>query len=378
MDVLEPDRDSLRPLKTSNLIVDNWTLQSVGSLLSRGLTGERASELQVSHEAFSYKDISEDALNIRCLFQILNHLVFSDSLFVDDQHVNTWQQFGQLRTLSDERIVVPKPFASIRQEWLPARQLFIEDLCVCPAMYALHEENVRAFKETGEQVDPYFGQLIWGGAGMLARAHVLATPYSAHPSRETWFGQVGSLFGQRTAECRFREFISEQRVKVFDRIDSGGYLANLDLPPVAAFAVRESANPDDLLRVALELREEYASLRGWLREFQQCLDSTETADILAREKVLQSVAREVDTLCSAFPVGDTSVQIGLSWIRTSIKAGDPVNSLKNRLGVRAQMNRLVLAPSGIGLVRKLAKIFGEENSRLGRNLESDLRFKADA
>jgi len=360
--------------KMSNLLIDNWTIQCVGTLLSNGLVGGTASELEVAPEQndFSYKAVPQDALNVRCLFQVLNNLVFTDALFVEGEHADTWRQFDELETLYSDGLVIPKPFQDIRQEWLPIRQCFVEELCVCPIMREHHEENVRTFKESGRSADPYFGQLIWGGAGMLARAHVLSIPYNSHPVREAWFGRVDSLFGLRSAERRFREFVAEQRVKVLNRIDSGGYLVRLHLPPIAALAIQEAQQPGDLLKIALQLREQYASLRQWLSEFQTALDTSDTHDLLAREKLLQSVARHIDAHCSAFPVGDTTVQIGVDWLKTTFKSGDPINSAKNLVGVRALMNRLVLAPAGGGIARKLAKLFGEEKSRLGRELETEL------
>jgi hypothetical protein len=210
---------------------------------------------------------------------------------------------------------------------------------------------------------------------MLARAHVLNLPYVAHPLRESWFTRVDALFGQRSAQTRLREFVTEQRIKVLNRVDTGGYLVRLNLPPVAALVVQEAHTSADLMRVALQLRAEYNALRKWLGEFQQALDAEDTKDILKREKLLQSVAHHIDACCSAFPVGDTTIQIGLSWLKVAAKGGSPGNSLLNQFGVRAMLNRLILAPTGKSVLRKLCKLFGEEHSRLGINFERDYLAK---
>jgi hypothetical protein len=113
-----------------SLLIDNWTLQSAGRLLAGGLGGGTASELEVAADltGFSYKTISEDALNARCLFQVLNHLVFSDSLLVDKDSASYWLQFAELQRLHDSGLVIPKPFQDLRREWLPIRQQFIDEL----------------------------------------------------------------------------------------------------------------------------------------------------------------------------------------------------------------------------------------------------------
>lgn len=72
-----------------------------------------------------------------------------------------------------------------------------------------------------------------------------------------------------------------------------------------------------------------------------------------------------------FPVGDTTLQIGTSWVKATMKSGDPINSLCNQIGIRAMLNRLVLAPTGLDVVRKLARLCGEKNSKTGLNFERE-------
>jgi hypothetical protein len=57
----------------NNLLIDNWTLQTVGELLYEGLYDDEAHELVISPDLsqHSYQSISRDALNVRCLFQLL-------------------------------------------------------------------------------------------------------------------------------------------------------------------------------------------------------------------------------------------------------------------------------------------------------------------
>jgi hypothetical protein len=78
-------------MKPSSLLIDNWTLQCVGTLLSSGLAGDTSSELDIAPDlsGCSYNTISQDALNTRCLFQTINHLVFTDLLLVEKEHADT-------------------------------------------------------------------------------------------------------------------------------------------------------------------------------------------------------------------------------------------------------------------------------------------------
>jgi len=358
----------------SELLIDNWTLQCAGTLLHRGMTGGGASELMLSadRKRFKYASRSEDLVNARSLFQILDSIVFAEALCVDQDSAVTWADVSDFLPLVKEHVIVTRPFQSIRDQWLPARERFIEELCVCPSMRKLHQRNVALFKKTQQNVDRFFSQLIWGGAGMLARAHALGIPYLSHPLRDSWFRSVGRLFGPASAQQRLQEFVGEQRVQVLKRTDRTGFLARLSLPPIAAIAVQEATSLAQVITIARQLRREYAPLRRWLVEFQKAMDASDTKEVLRNEKILQSVARHIDATCSAFPVGDTTLQIGTSWLKVTLKSGDPINSLRNQFGVRAVLNRLVLAPAGRDVVRKLTRLCGEQNSKAGVAFEREL------
>lgn len=357
----------------SELLIDSWTLQCAGTLLNHGLTGGDASELVLSadRKRFKYARRSEDVVNARCLFQTLDSMVFAESVCVDQDSAGTWADVPDFHPLVKTGVIVARPFQPIRDQWLPARERFIEELCVCPSMRKLHRQNVALFRKTQENVDRFFSQLIWGGAGMLARAHALGIPYLSHPLRDSWFRNVGRLFGPASAQQRLREFVGEQRVQVLKRTDQTGFLARLNLPSITVIAVQEATSLSQLTQIAQQLRAEYAPLRRWLGEFQRAMDASNTREILAKEKVLQSVARHIDATCSAFPVGDTTLQIGTSWLKATLKSGDPINSLQNQFGVRAMLNRLVLAPAGRDAVRKLVRLCGEKNSKTGVNFERE-------
>jgi hypothetical protein len=126
----------------------------------------------------------------------------------------------------------------------------------------------------------------------------------------------------------------------------------------------------------LQLRADFAPLRRWLAEFQQALDSDDNRSVSEREKLLHSVARHIDASCSASPSGDTTIQISLGFLKVTAQVGSPVNSLLNRIGVRAMLNRLVLAPTGNAVLPKLRKLFGEEHSRIGADFERDYLAEA--
>jgi hypothetical protein len=112
-------------------------------------------------------------------------------------------------------------------------------------------------------------------------------------------------------------------------------------------------------------------LRKWFGEFQAALDAESVSELLSKKNLLESVARNIDSQISLTPMGDSTVQFGLSGLKVTTKAGSPLNALRNRFGVRSQLNRLALAPPGKSSLKKLLRLLGEQHTERGLALERD-------
>jgi hypothetical protein len=213
---------------------------------------------------------------------------------------------------------------------------------------------------------------LWGGAGMLARSAYFRVPYDTHPLRGHLVRACGFVAGPTSASTRVKSFIEGQRAQLFQRADDGGFFARLNLPPIVAIVAEQANSADELIPVALELRESFAELRGWLGQWQEALAAENIETVLKFQSTLQSVARHLDAVSSFAPVGETSVQLGLSWLKLTFKTGSPVNSLANQFGVRAELNRLALAAPGHNAVKKLIEFVGGTENLHGVRLQQDI------
>lgn len=360
------------------MLIDNWTLQHVAHLLAMGFDGETVHDMEFSKNGQSYKyaDIPGDLVKIECLLQVLNSIVFADELLVDKKFVSAWEKSEELDILHRERIVIGKPFYDLAEKWIPAREMIARELCVCPKVRRIHDANVKQYRKDETVVDGLLSQLVWGGAGYLARANFFGIPYLPYPLRERLFVRASVLPGPASAHQQLQDFVTGERVRLFKRLDATGYFARLNLPPAAVRVVQESSGPGDILKVAVQMRDDFRKLRGWLGEFQRALDTEDVKGIAARRKVFESVVKNVDAMTTSSPEGQTSLQFGLNWLRVVTKSGSPVNSARNLFGVRAAMNRLILAPPGRKAFQKLVGLFGERNSKHGRELERQFMNRA--
>ena len=354
-------------------LLDNWTLQNAGEFLHRGLDGDTTNELSFSADGadFHYVEKSADLMRLEALCQTLHHTVFAESLCVDADFAEAWQEFAALRALQDGRLLVTKPFKAVAGEWIERREAMVDELCSCPGIRRKHEENRLRFEAHEEPADQFLSQLVWGGAGMLARADYFGLIYVPHPARESLLTRARFLRGPAPAQEQVQSFIQTQRLKLYRHVDGSGFFARFQLPPVVVQIINETSDLENLPRVALQLRDEYSELRKWLGEFQAALDAESVSELLSKKNLLEGVARNIDSQISLTPVGDSTVQFGLSWLKVTTKAGSPLNALRNHFGVRSQLNRLALAPPGRASLKKLLRLLGEQHTERGLALEKD-------
>lgn len=356
----------------SSVLIDNWTLQNAGELLHRRLTGESTTELDFSSDsqALHYRPISQDLVSIDCLCQLLHHIVLADELQVDEDFAESWAEFGHLALLKARRVIRPMPFKYLEAQWEPRRESMEDLLCFCPELRERHAQNKTAYAATQQSLDPMLAQLVWGGAGMLARADYFRTLYEPHPLRQRLFLRAG-VISPPSALDQLSSFVEEEALKLCQRADRTGFFVRFRLPATIVQILDSASSLSQLIPAALELRDAYADLRLWLGKLQAALDKEDAREVLAQRKPLLSVAQYLATLSTANPAGDVSIQFGVTWLpKVTMKAGSLVNSAQNCFGVRAQITRLVLTEQGRSRFRKLLKLLGEDQTARGAALEN--------
>jgi hypothetical protein len=349
----------------AKLLLDNWTLQDVGHLLNNGFDRSSVPEIEFvkGGQDFRYRSVDRDLVRLDCLLRLLGAIVFSDRLFVDEGFVYTWKGVQCLEILGRAGLLVGTPFLDFKERWEPLREAFARELCVCRRIRELHSRNVQTFAKQGRVADNKLSTILWGGAGYLARGDYARLQYMPHPLRESLFERAIFLPRRAASLWHFEKFVGGERNKLFTRIDRSGGFVRASLPPAAALVVKEASNSGDILRVALEVRAEFKRVRRWLGEIQAAFEAGRVREMAREERLLKSVAGNVDALTGDYSDGETSLQCGASWLKVGFKLGKVINNVRNRLGVRAAMNRLIIADAGRDGLRKLIGFFATDGRR---------------
>ena len=361
----------------TQLLADNWTLQNAGEFIHGGLGGESFEDLVIPDEknSFHYVKGDKDLVRFDALCQFLTNLVLSDQVWVDADYTSEWSEHPSVMIAKNSGVVVGKKFREFEPEWVPAREIMARELCVNRSLLKAHQKNQKHWTKHRTAADEYLSQLVWGGGGMLARASYFRLPYAPHPLRERLF--VRAKFMQEPdAMGKLQEFLLTERLKIFRQTGKAGFWGRIHLPPVVVQVIRESQTLDDLVPTALQIRGSYKELRGWLGQLQNDLDNENVKEVLKHQKRLQSVSRHIESYSALTPPGDTTIQFGMSWLKIGAKGGSPLNAILNKVGMRAELNRLVLFPAGIKTISKLLRMLGDQYTKKGRALKAAIEARA--
>ena len=350
-----------------SILIDNWTLQDAGRLLSDGLTEAGSTQIVFSGDGYSYQNIPAGVVGLKALFQVINHLVFADSIVVDAGSARTWANMPGFRALQDKALITQIPFREDIDQWKPIREAIERKLCFSAELQKVHAGNKAAFISKKKQPDRMLSQLLWGGAGMLARAHASSLPYTTHPLRERLF-QHAQLLTPPNAARDLEQFMKSERTKIYlrrpGREDESVYTEIL-LPPAVIEVIDAASSIAELMPAALAARDRYAKVRTWIGDYQQAMVAENLDEILSRQKTLRDLSRHFDSLVGSAE-GTTSFDIGVSFQGVSPGMSfDPLRWLRVRIGVCAPLSQLVRKPPGRRALRKLLRLFGEEETALG-------------
>ncbi|MBO6584764.1 MAG: hypothetical protein JJ953_01530 [Gracilimonas sp.] len=356
----------------NQILLDNWTLQEISHLGQSGLSSEQTDKLVVDqkHDSHSFEKISSGLIQLQALFSFLQNLILRETIITDSKFINVWDESSSLKRIQSDGLIKVHDFQE--EKLKEVRKAIVYQLCVTSSIREIQLQNEQEWVKNKRNVDQFMSQLIWGGAGMLARGHVYETFYLPHPLRGHAFKQ--SPIAKRDAYTETLSFISTNQTKLlyFDNEGLESIQAKFSLPPLISIIIEESNSFEDLFTVALQLRKEYEDLRSWLKKFQEAIDHDDTKEISKHTKTLKSIQKYIEAKYSPDKFGSLDLSFDILSLSPSLSIPLSVNKIRNKIGVRSTINDLILTSAGYSSIKKLLKLLGEENSTLGKTVYDDL------
>lgn len=351
------------------VIADNWSLQAVSELLSQGLDPSYNPGIApLTDPDKCVATVPQAAIDLEALFDFLTDVVLRDQILVDDQYHDAWfDSEGPLAELAQRSIVRPHPFLEHAERLEEPRRDFVRRLILNPTMAQEQAVNEEAWIQSGQSPHKFTAQLVWGGAGMLARAWVNETPYTPHPLRRRLFERAGIVLpGPANALSEFKQTVAQHRIDLFRPVAGGEalYGAQIVLPALPALILRDANSLSDIFTVASQMRDALSELRAWLSQYQEALTVGEFKAIASQSKQLKTLSKKVERALGHKPTDTASLSIGWSWFKLNLKL-DPKGWLPKLDRIQIQATTLTFAPSGGKELRKLLGFFGHQHSVLG-------------
>lgn len=352
----------------NDVILDSWTFQSVGELFADGYDHEQTGALVATDLSHEFIPIAYGEVQLQALIDLLTHVVLRDRLKLDRQFIESWATHVEcFRPVSDAGLILvttPIVEASLVKEH---RQRIVRDLCVTNSLRAVQEENERSFAANQQTTKPFESQIIWGGAGMLARSIDQRLPYVGHPLRQRFIESTKAWRQPPDPTGTVIDLVNDHKASIYSTFTRDGQdtRAKLILPSVAVEVITKAGTPDHLFPVALELRNKYKDLRKWLGEMRIAIEEENTAKLMGYKKVLNALARDVARASGGGDEASSSLDIALSSVTVEPTVGlaGTLRGLHDmyvrRFTVRHDLMNMVKAPAGLKAMKKLEAMFGK-------------------
>lgn len=339
----------------SELLMDNWLLQSVAGLMNDGPDGDAAQVIEIdrAQDTHRFNEVSAAGIEFESLMSLLNDLVFRERLVLDREFMDTWHgKHAQLDALIDSGALGVREIDNRARLFGYAKGRVIKMLCATSSLARLNEESretFRANRSARSSLHRHISAVIAGTGGNFGRSAITRIPYSPHPVRQRLIEQT--VFCRPTAVDLVTSWLESERANIHAYQSGASEIlsAQLVLPALAVQIILDSNTREDLIPVALQYRDRYARLRAWIGAYQDAIDDEDVHAIQKRRRVLESVAQHL-----AGMRGDSRYGITRILVETG-RFG--FGHLLQKVGVRGALNGLVATPAGEPALRKLLAMF---------------------
>ena len=351
------------------VIADNWSLQTVSQLLKEGIDPEdNLGVLPLTDPNKEAVPLPQAAIDFEALFDLLTDIVLRDQILVDESFKDAW--FGTSDALSElarRSIVRPHGFLQDPERLQAPRAEFLKSLLLNEVMHKEQAANEAAWAESRSTPHQFTSQLVWGGAGMLARAWIYETSYTPHPLRRRLFQRACVVLpAPPTALGEFKRDVSQHRDALYPSSPSHDAVVGLHivLPALPALILRDAHSLSDIFVVASQMRDQLSELRAWLSQFQEAISAGEFKEISAARGRLRMLGKEVERALGKKSADAPTLNIGVSWLRVTHKL-DLGKWIRKTDRVQVQASTVTFAPSGHKELRKLLALFDHDRSVVG-------------
>ncbi|MGE4542773.1 MAG: hypothetical protein AB7D06_01565 [Pedobacter sp.] len=356
----------------SGVVADNWSLQDIATLFTEGLERDIAGEIVLKDDQHFYSPISRAIVQTEALFDFITDLILRDEILVEDKFTYSWERVNSpILEAKHVGVVRAYPFLSEPEKIAGPRDRIVDHICSTESLRLAHQKNVDGWNASRQTPDPLLSATLWGGAGMCARSFVYEKSYTPHPLRKRLFVNSGFMLPAADALHQLTTFLNDKKVNVTKKIYGNDALfsAYVNIPALPVRVIQESSSASQMISTALQMRDDFQSMRDWLKMFQNAMSDDDTTSLLKYRKQLDSVSQYIDKKIGyGATSGPVTMEAGMGIFKIATQ-GNPLENIKNQFGIRATLNKLIFGSAGRAEIKKYIRMFGEKGSEIGYEIE---------
>ena len=143
--------------------------------------------------------------------------------------------------------------------------------------------------------------------------------------------------------------------------------------PIVIDVIEEAKSPDQLIAVALEMRDRHIKLRNWLKEIQMAVDSEDTKKIVGYKKILEAIDKDIGREVGKGEGAKIALEIGFGFPAIKIEA--PIfGGILKKFGMRAILTQQIFSARGETSLNRLLGMFGEKKRSEERRVGKECRL----
>lgn len=355
------------------VIADNWSLQDISTLFNEGLEHDQAGELILNKGHHSYIPVSSAVIQTEALFDFITDLILRDEILVEEKFTSAWEQVNSpILQAKNLGVISAYPFSADSEQIAAAREKIVDHICTTPSLKVAHQKNVEGWNTSRTTPDRVLSATLWGGAGMCARSYVHEKGYTPHPLRKRLFVNTGFMLPASDATHQLTTFLADKRVKVTKKLYGNDSLfsAHVNIPAVPLRVIQEAYSAEQIISVALQMRDDFQVLRDWLKMFQNAMGADDAKSLLEFRKQLDSVSDYIDKKIGlGSKTNPVTMEAGVGIFKF-VTQFNPIETLQNQFGVRATLNKLIFGGTGLAAIRRYIRMFDEQGTAVGYEIES--------
>lgn len=352
---------------TQAVVADNWSLQDISTLFNQGLAPASVDEIVFEGGQHFYRPVSYAVIQTEALFDLITDLMLRDEILVEESYCENEacpifeaKQAGVVRSYS---------FLNEADKIAAPRDRIIDRICSAESLRKAHEDNINEWIFNRQTRDPLLSATLWGGAGMCARSFLFEKSYTPHPLRKKLFINSGFMFPIADAPDQVTSFFHDDKIRVSKTLYGKDtlYSARIKIPALPIKVIEEANSPQQMISIALQMRDDFKPLRDWLKHFQDAMSNEDTQSLMNHRSELDSISQALHNKIDNNSSSPLTMEAGIGIFKIAMP--DDADTLKNQFGIRSTLNNLSFGEAARQPIKKYLAMFDERDSEIVKEIE---------